>query len=150
MQVQTTDQNLESIRDRLNRLPNAVMYNLSRNPARLPNDVVQFLHVDDEGKLWFSIHPPRHSLEAIEYSFPAHFCFYQKGLDYYAEAEGNACIEKSDNGTSEVLIKMTPYLLQINESQPQKPSGFSFKKWYNSLLEKYGFYQLKKSKQYGY
>jgi hypothetical protein len=131
-------------------MPHAVMYNLSRNPARLPNDVVQFHHVDDEGKLWFSLHPPKQCLETIEYSFPAHFCFYQKGLDYYAEAEGNACIEKNGDGAGEVYIKMTPYLLQFNESQPAKSTSLSIKKWYNSFLEKYGLYHFKKSKQYGY
>ncbi len=150
----STDYNLQFIRGKLNGISNAIMYNMSIHAARLPNDIVQFREIDDQGRILFSIQSPKYSKFVIESSIPVRLFFYQKGLNYYVEASGLACIESEANpdepgDQSTLLFKMMPTYFQFEEfSQHKWLAGVE--KWYLGVIEKIRLYYLKKVKHYGY
>ena len=150
----STDYNLQFLRGKLSSISNAIMYNMSINAARLPNDVVRFLDIDEQGRILFSIQSPKYNKYVIESSIPVRLFFYQKGLDYYIEAWGMASIECEDYhaGIGEpscILFKLMPSFFQFEEFSKQ-PWLAGVEKWYMSTLEKIRLYYLKKVKHYGY
>ena len=110
------DNQLQEIRQRLNYLQMAVMYNCSNHPGRLPNDIARFLLMDKQGRLWFSVKPARQEFPEKELSFPAHFCFYRKNAGFYAMAEGMASVVEEKGITQGVLfVCLTPLQLTFTE-----------------------------------
>ena len=107
------------------------MYTTNGNVTRLPNDVVEFESVDDEGLLWFSAHVPREWDKSYELHFPTKLIFYRKGIDYYVEINGTAVVvNKQDviSGTGQgyggkLLLKMVPYYIEYTETR-KKEIGF--------------------------
>lgn len=125
----TTDTNREFIQDKLSQVENAVMYPMSDNIGKLPNDVIHFLRIDDCGQIWFTGHKPRGWVRTYDQQFPVKLLFYRKGVDFYIETSGVATIanpeeilqNRNDIGQSCVLFKMTPSLLEYTETG--KPHG---------------------------
>ena len=72
------DYKLMFIKNKLQQIKSAVMYTTNSNVARLPNDIVEFESVDDDGLLWFSAHIPRQWMKAYELHFPVKLIFLQK------------------------------------------------------------------------
>jgi hypothetical protein len=96
----------------------------------LPNDIVEFESVDDDGLLWFSANVPRNWVKAYELHFPAKLLFYRKGVDYYVEITGTAVVvNKQDvmHGGNlqggKLLLKMVPYYIEYTETG-KKDAGF--------------------------
>ena len=118
------DYKLMFIKNKLQQIKSAVMYTTNSNVARLPNDIVEFESVDDDGILWFSAHIPRHWVKAYELHFPSKLIFYRKGIDYYVEITGTAVVvNKQDvmHGVSneyggKMLLKMVPYYIEYTET----------------------------------
>jgi len=117
------DYKLMFIKNKLQQIKSAVMYSTNSNTVRLPNDIVEFESVDDDGLLWFSAHIPRHWVKAYELHFPAKLIFYRKGVDYYVEITGTAVVvNKQDvmhgvNTTGgKLLLKMVPYYMEYTET----------------------------------
>jgi len=125
------DYKLMFIKNKLQQIKSAVMYATNSNIVRLPNDIVEFESVDDDGLLWFSAHIPRQWVKAYELHFPAKLIFYRKGVDYYVEITGTAVVvNKQDvmHGTnniegSKMLLKMVPYYMEYTETG-RKDAGF--------------------------
>lgn len=125
------DYKLLFIKNKLQQIKSAVMYPTSSNIVRLPNDIVEFESVDDDGLLWFSAHIPRHWIKAYELHFPAKLIFYRKGIDYYVEITGTAVVvNKQDvvHGANNIqggklLLKMVPYYIEYTETG-KKEAGF--------------------------
>ena len=126
------DYKLLFIKNKLQQIKSAVMYTTNSNLDRLPNDIVEFESVDDEGLLWFSAHVPREWNKAYELHFPAKLIFYRKGVDYYVEINGTAVVvNKQDviNGNGhpsyggKLLLKMVPYYIEYTETK-KKEIGF--------------------------
>ena len=119
------------IKNKLQQIKSAVMYSTNSNTARLPNDIVEFESVDDEGLLWFSAHVPRNWEKTYELHFPARLIFYRKGVDCYVEITGTAVVvNKQDvmhvtnymyNG--KLLLKMVPYYIEYTETG-KREAGF--------------------------
>src|SRR5262245_9581261 len=111
------DYKLMFIKNKLEQIKNAVMYSANNNIVRLPNDIVEFESIDDDGLLWFSAHIPRQWVKAYELHFPLKLIFYRKGVDYYVEITGTAVVVNkqdvihSDNNNygGKLLLKMVPY-----------------------------------------
>jgi hypothetical protein len=125
------DYKLMFIKNKLQQIKSAVMYATNSNIVRLPNDIVEFESVDDDGLLWFSAHIPRHWVKAYELHFPAKLLFYRKGVDYYVEITGTAVVvNKQDvmHGINNIeggkmLLKMVPYYMEYTETG-RKDAGF--------------------------
>jgi len=124
------DYKLMFIKNKLQQIKSAVMYSTNSNTPRLPNDIVEFESVDDDGLLWFSAHIPRHWVKAYELHFPAKLIFYRKGVDYYVEITGTAVVVNKqdaihgayDNG-GKLLLKMVPYYIEYTETG-KREAGF--------------------------
>jgi len=125
------DYKLMFIKNKLQQIKSAVMYATNSNIVRLPNDIVEFESVDDDGLLWFSAHIPRHWVKAYELHFPAKLLFYRKGVDYYVEITGTAVVVNKQDvmyGTNNIeggklLLKMVPYYMEYTETR-RKDAGF--------------------------
>jgi hypothetical protein len=125
------DYKLMFIKNKLQQIKSAVMYATNSNIVRLPNDIVEFESVDDDGLLWFSAHIPRHWIKAYELHFPAKLIFYRKGVDYYVEITGTAVVvNKQDvmHGANNIeggkmLLKMVPYYIEYTETR-KRDAGF--------------------------
>lgn len=113
-----TDTNLRFISDKIADLQNAVMYSMSNSLIKLPNDIVTFVKVDEEGHLWFLSHLPCQSVKECEQVFPARLHFFRKGRNYFVEVSGKATVISkipsafsfdtgNYNAKKAVLIKMT-------------------------------------------
>ena len=124
------DYKLLFIKNKLQQIKSAVMYTSNSNVTRLPNDVVEFESVDDEGLLWFSAHIPREWDKSYELHFPTKLIFYRKGVDYYVEINGTAVVVNKQDviGTGsayggKLLLKMVPYYIEYTETR-KKEIGF--------------------------
>jgi hypothetical protein len=125
------DYKLMFIKNKLQQIKSAVMYATTGNIVRLPNDIVEFESIDDDGLLWFSAHVPRNWEKAYELHFPAKLIFYRKGIDYYVEISGTAVVvNKQDvmHGENNIqggklLLKMVPYYMEYTETG-KKDTGF--------------------------
>jgi hypothetical protein len=124
------DYKLMFIKNKLQQIKSAVMYSTNSNTTRLPNDIVEFESVDDDGLLWFSAHIPRSWVKAYELHFPAKLIFYRKGVDYYIEITGTAvvvnkqdAIHGASNNGGKLLLKMVPYYMEYTETG-RKEAGF--------------------------
>ena len=125
------DYKLMFIKNKLQQIKSAVMYATNSNIVRLPNDIIEFESVDDDGLLWFSAHIPRHWVKAYELHFPAKLIFYRKGVDYYVEINGTAVVvNKQDVMYGEdnihggkLLLKMVPYYIEYTETG-KREAGF--------------------------
>lgn len=115
----TPDFNLQFIREKIYELRSAIMYSMSDDLIKLPNNIISAIRVDNEGQLWFLSKKPIQFLSECEQNFPARLKFFRKGLNYFLEVSGKATIighdcdlegaesneEKTANGP--VLVKMT-------------------------------------------
>jgi len=125
------DYKLMFIKNKLQQIKSAVMYATTSNTVRLPNDIVEFESVDDDGLLWFSAHVPRNWEKAYELHFPAKLIFYRKGVDYYVEITGTAVVVnkqdvmhgENNNQGGKLLLKMVPYYMEYTETG-RKDAGF--------------------------
>jgi general stress protein 26 len=122
------DNNRAFIENKLSEISSAVMYSESNNIAKLPNDVVMFVKMDDCGQLWFTGHKPRNWVRTYEQNFPAKLFFYRKGVDFYMETAGVASIvnkeekdEQEQDPANSLLFKMTPSYIEYVEKGKQRP-----------------------------
>ena len=125
----TTDIHVQLLEKKLCELKTAVMYIMSNSVARLPNDIVEFLEVGDNGQLWFTVHNPGKQVENYEQCFPVRLFFYRKGVDFFVEVNGTATIvvdkeilhEKREFiGEDCLLLKMTPSVAEYTETGKKK------------------------------
>ena len=86
----TTDSNLQFIREKIYALRSAIMYSMSTELVKLPNNVVTAIKVDDEGQLWFLSKRPLQLVSECAQVFPARLKFYRKGIEYSMEVSGQA------------------------------------------------------------
>jgi len=125
------DYKLMFIKNKLEQIKSAVMYPTNSNIVRLPNDIVEFESVDDDGLLWFSAHAPRNWEKAYELHFPTKLIFYRKGCEYYVEITGTAVVVNKQDvmfGTNnmyggKLLLKMVPYYIEYTETG-KREAGF--------------------------
>ena len=123
------DYKLLFIKNKLQQIKSAVMYSANSNITRLPNDIVEFETIDEDGLLWFSSHVPRHWIKAYELHFPAKLIFYRKGVEYYVEINGTAVVVNKqdamygDTQGGKLLLKMVPYYMEYTETGKKDP-GF--------------------------
>jgi len=122
-----TDHNLEFIQSKLQEVQSALMYIISNSVIRLPNDIIHFKRIDEEGQLWFTAHKPKPGTKVYEKSFPVHLVFYRKGTGFFIEANGIAQVagkEESatdpEEGRGSILIRMKPSIIEYTETKKKQ------------------------------
>ncbi len=119
------DTNVQLIREKLSCIPNALLCNLSDSDDRLPNSLVGYESVDEDGRLWLKMPKPSLPNGCYEKKFPVRLLFYQKNLDYYVETSGLAEVDPSTAEDSFfpvsqpefILLKITPSYIQLSENR---------------------------------
>jgi len=91
------DTNLQFIREKIYQVRSAIMYTMSNDLVKLPNNIVSAVKVDEEGQLWFTCNQPGKDINQIDLNFPARLHFYRKGTMFHIEVSGKATIVKEDN-----------------------------------------------------
>jgi len=92
----TTDSNFQFIREKIYTLRSAIMYSMSTELVKLPDNVVTAIRVDEDGQLWFLSKRPLQLVSECAQSFPARLKFYRKGVEFYMEVSGHAMIMNAD------------------------------------------------------
>lgn len=136
------DNNLLFIREKIYEIKSAVMYTLSNDVMKLPNNIVSVVKVDDEGNLWFVCNPPMRAMDPSECVFPARLHFYRKGKYFHIEVSGKATVinnEFQENQTVDkpLLIKMNMANVEytvVNEKKPRNRVEMFFGETYRWLL----------------
>jgi general stress protein 26 len=124
------------------------MYSMSNELVRLPNDIVTYVNIDDEGQLWFLSHLPQQLVSECEREFPARLHFFRKGYDYFIEVSGKAtivsdiCSDGEKNESNAVLIKMTMRNVEYIEPHAKRDKSkmqLLVEKSYKWMLRNIGF-----------
>ena len=132
----TNDFNLRLIRAKIYEMHSAIMYNLSDEVVRLPNNIVRVVKVDDEGQLWFMCDKPAYRLEQYSELFPVRLQFYRKGKLFHIEISGPAelaCDFRNDNEivANRLLIKMK--MKTITYTETHKKTAIDAIQWINKV-----------------
>ncbi len=128
------DYNLEFIRTKIAEVKTGIMYNISDELVKIPNNIVTIIKVDDEGQLWFlSRHPGVRISECAE-AFPARLHLYRKGVPFHIEVNGKATVMNKayyvlngDFGNNQylkfVLIRMSMMNVEYTEPEEKHHAG---------------------------
>ncbi|MEJ8844105.1 hypothetical protein WG954_17060 [Lacibacter sp. H375] len=151
MKKESTQEERDIVREQLKQIRCAVMYNLSERPEHLPNDIVQFECMDDQGQIWVSLAHPKFETPYLETSFPVQLCFFRKSVDYFIEVEGVALLDGLPMHQHDtLLLKVKPSALHMNYCK-EKKWGELLKEYQHQVIEKLRqLFQPKKENQYGY
>lgn len=120
------DENVQLIREKLACIPNALLCNLSNSDDRIPNGLVGYESIDEEGKMWLKMPKPSRLSGNYEKRFPVRLLFYHKDIDYYVETSGLAEVDPSTVQDSLfpvsepefILVKITPSLIHLSDNRP--------------------------------
>jgi hypothetical protein len=108
------DQHLQTIREKITQLGNAIMYSMSNSELSLPNTIITALQVDEEGQLWFTCQPFSPEFFCTEKTFPVRLHFYRKGLPFHLEVSGKAVLVSEPAGTNDPGSAMLVFKLKMN------------------------------------
>lgn len=141
------------LQEKITELQHALFINTSEAILKLPTSVINALHVDDVGQVWFLISRPVQNINEFDNDIPSKLEFYRKGKKFYLHVWGqatmvidpeeiNAALEISAEikryaSSNMLLVKMKithihyyqyPEPLESAKRQPLKinwnPSGF--------------------------
>ena len=143
-----TDNNFRFISAKIAELRTAVMYSMSNELVKIPNDIVNYVNIDADGQLWFLSHLPPQLLSECEKTFPARLHFFRKGYDYFVEVSGKATVVSDIYSSEEtrdknaVLIKMTMKNIEYREPHARREKTkmqLLVEKSYRWMLRNIGF-----------
>lgn len=80
------------LREKVIKLHQALFFDLSAGVLQFPTSVVNALHVDYYGDIWFMIRRPAQHLHEFDRSFPSRLDFYRKGCPFYLHSTGQTQI----------------------------------------------------------
>lgn len=136
------DTNLQFIREKIYRLHTAIMYSMSNELIKIPNNIITVLRVDEDGTIWFQCKAPVQHIAQYEQSFPARLHFFRKGVHYFIEVSGSATIVNRDSVEEErrkdqpLLIKMNIFSVEYVEPHSRKKTWLdhAVEKWYGWMI----------------
>ena len=73
-------------------LEQALFFNYSRSVLKLPTSLINALHVDDIGQVWFMLKRPTQKLYEFERQFQSRLECYKKGKNFHLQVAGRSCI----------------------------------------------------------
>jgi hypothetical protein len=80
------------LQEKVMELEQALFFNVSQGVLKLPTSIVNALHVDEVGQVWFMVHRPSQRLNEFEREFGGRLEFYKKGKSFFLHAQGRASI----------------------------------------------------------
>jgi hypothetical protein len=83
---------LNLIISKIEDLKTAVLHNCSTGVLNIPSGIVNTLHVDNTGCIWFTIYKPMQYIAEFDRRFPVELDYYQKGRPFYLNIIGMARI----------------------------------------------------------
>lgn len=87
--MNTQDQ-LHFLISKIEDLHTAVLHNCSNRVLNVPSGVVNTLHVDETGCIWFTIFKPTQQIAEFDPRFPVALHYYQKGRPFFLDIQGMA------------------------------------------------------------
>lgn len=73
-------------------LEQALFFNFSSSILKLPTSVINALHVDEVGQIWFMVKHPSQQLHEFDKAFQSRLDFYKKGKDFHLQVVGRCSI----------------------------------------------------------
>jgi general stress protein 26 len=92
MATSLPNQQLQFLQDRIRHIGSAIFFNQSDSILKLPTSLVNTLHVDDYGYVWFLVKKPKQYIQEFEKGFPARMDFFKKGVDYFLQVSGKGSV----------------------------------------------------------
>ena len=89
--MQSKTRNLRRFRQ-IMELKQAIFFNHSSAVLKFPTAIINALHVDEVGQVWFLVRQPRQNLNEFDGEFDARLEFYRKGADFSIHVFGKACL----------------------------------------------------------
>ncbi|MFT3825407.1 MAG: pyridoxamine 5'-phosphate oxidase family protein [Chitinophagaceae bacterium] len=80
------------LKEKISDIRSALFSSLSSYVLKLPTTIVNTVHVDDAGQVWFFIQNSYRNRQVLEKEFPAQLDFYKKGKPFYLQITGKAWI----------------------------------------------------------
>jgi general stress protein 26 len=80
------------LQEKIMDLQQALFFNLSDAVLKLPTSIINALHVDDVGQVWFLVTRPSQNIAEFDKEFRARLDFYKKGKSFYMHVTGKASI----------------------------------------------------------
>ena len=126
------DSNLKFITDKIRLIGTAIMYSLSDESIKLPNNIVHAVRVDEDGSLWFKCGRPAAMYKDYLDSLPVRLHFYRKDKFFQVEVSGSAKIINYDYSENkdccnQMLIRMEMKNItytEVGEKQKGPHRGF--------------------------
>lgn len=81
------NQQLSFLQEKIQEIGSAIFFNLSDSVVKLPTSIVNTLHVDDYGYVWFFVQKARKTLKEVETEFPVRMDFFKKGVDSFCRSQ---------------------------------------------------------------
>ena len=75
------DKSLEIIKEKIETIGSAIMYSTSDTVLKLPTQIVNTLHIDELGNLWFLIPRPAQHVALFDRIFPVKLSYFKKGVN---------------------------------------------------------------------
>ena len=85
-----TNRQLNFLISKIEDLQTAVLHNCSNCVLNVPSSVVNTLHVDETGCIWFTIFKPMQHISEFDRRFPVALHYYQKGRPFFLNIQGMA------------------------------------------------------------
>lgn len=80
------------LRTRIMELEQALFFNFSPSVLKLPTSVINALHVDEVGQIWFMVKRPKQQLHEFDREFQSRLDFYKKGKTFHLQVTGKCVI----------------------------------------------------------
>jgi hypothetical protein len=91
------------LQEKIMELQQALFFDLSTSVLKLPTSVINALHVDEIGQVWFFINKPSQNTNEFENEFRSRLDFYKKGKNFYLHLRGKASIVSDPKGINNVI-----------------------------------------------
>ena len=102
------------LQEKIMELQQALFFDLSSSVLRLPTSVINALHVDDVGQVWFFINKPMQNVNEFEKQFRSRLDFYKKGKSFYLHLTGKGCVVSDPEEINSVIGLDEEYKRQAN------------------------------------
>lgn len=102
------------LQEKIMELRQALFFDLSSCVLKLPTSVVNALHVDEVGQVWFFINRPTQQVNEFEREFRSRLDFYKKGKNFYLHLMGKACIVSDPEEINGIIGLSDEYKQQAN------------------------------------
>lgn len=86
------NQQLQFLREKIEEINSAILFNLSDSVLKFPTTIVSTLKVDDYGYVWFCVKKPKQNLKEFENEFPVRLDYFKKGSEYFLQVMGKAWV----------------------------------------------------------